>query len=65
MDKEFIRAGLARKTAHEYIARLLLDEGEHAQAFDDEALTPAEIAEARAEIRQVGLSFIPKYNPDL
>lgn len=65
MPQEFARKGLARKLAHEYIARLLLDEAEHADAFDDEALAEAEVAEARAEIRRVGLSFIPKHNPGL
>jgi len=65
MPDTFNRKGLAKKLAHEYIARLLLDEGEHADAFDDEALTPAEVAEARAEIRRVGLSLIAKLSPEL
>lgn len=65
MPDTFTRKGLAKKLAHEYIARLLLDEGDHADAFDDKALTPAEVAEAIAEIRRVGLSFIPKHDPDM
>lgn len=65
VSKEFIREGLARKLAHEYVARLLLDEGEHIDAFDDDELTAAERAEARAEVHRVGMSFIPKHNATL
>lgn len=62
MQREFIRVGHARKLAHEYIARLLLNEGEHADAFEDEALTTAELAEARAEIQRISVKFISQHN---
>lgn len=64
-SKPFIREGFARKLAREYVARLLLDEAEHAQAFDDEAITEAERREAMAEIHKIGASLIPKHNAEL
>lgn len=61
-SKPFIREGFARKLAREYVARLLLDEAEHAQALDDETITAAEKRAAFAEVRRVGvgISLIPK-----
>ncbi|MEH6502170.1 hypothetical protein [Halopseudomonas aestusnigri] len=64
-SKPFIREGFARKLAREYIARLLLDEAEHVQAFDDETITDQERQEAMAEIRRIGASLIPKHNAEL
>lgn len=64
-SKPFIREGVARKLAREYVARLLLDEAEHAQAFDDEAITEPERREAMAEVRRIGASLIPKHNAEL
>lgn len=55
-----IREGLARKTAREYVSALLLDGSWHADAFEDEELTQAERAIARAEVKSMGLEILQR-----
>ena len=51
------REYVARKAARNYVATLLLDAGEHADAFNDEELTEAERAVARDEVKRLGIEL--------
>lgn len=53
MQKPLTRYSLARSAAREYVIAWLLDEAEHAEAFLDPSLTPAEQAAARAYLREI------------
>ena len=60
MDKDFVRTNLARWHARRYAADLLMDLEQHADAFDGEALSPAERAEAYAELRRIAGRLMPE-----
>lgn len=59
------REGLARKTAREYVAALLLDEGLHADAFERGELTETERSIAHDEIKRIGIEMMVQYKCDL
>tara|TARA_R110002020_G_scaffold121942_6_gene277093 strand:+ start:1371 stop:1583 length:213 start_codon:yes stop_codon:yes gene_type:complete len=59
------REGLARRTAREYVAGLLLDGSWHADAFEISELTKPERAIARAEVEQIGIEILQRYKCDL
>lgn len=55
----------ARNAARRYVATLLLDAGEHADAFNDEDLTEAERAIARDEVKRLGIELTQRYKCEL
>lgn len=57
MNQELVRKGLARQIAARYAAQLLQDPELLASAFDDDELTPAERAEAYAELRRLAATL--------
>lgn len=60
-----VRQNTARRSAQTYVASLLLNVNEHAEAFEDEDLTAAERAIAHAEIERLGMELMAKYKCDL
>ena len=55
----------ARNAARRYVATLLLDSPEHADAFNDEDLTEAERAIARDEVKRLGIELSQRYKCEL
>ena len=53
LDKTFVRLGLARSIARRCAIAQLSDEEFLAEVFEDEEITEAEKAEARAEMRRI------------
>lgn len=55
----------ARNAARRYVATLLLDAGEHADAFEGDDLPEAERAIARDEVERLGIELVQRYKCEL
>jgi len=60
-----VRDRSARGIAQDYIVALLLDSAEHADAFDNEALTGTERNIARDEVTRIGHELLERYKCEL
>ncbi|MAC99660.1 MAG: hypothetical protein CMK76_07245 [Pseudomonadales bacterium] len=60
-----VRDRTARGIAQDYVAALLLDAAEHADAFKFEALTETERNIARGEVRRLGIELAQRYKCEL
>tara|TARA_R110000868_G_scaffold7268_3_gene39742 strand:+ start:18860 stop:19078 length:219 start_codon:yes stop_codon:yes gene_type:complete len=64
-NRPLVRDRTARGIARDYVAALLLDAAEHADAFDSESLTDAERAIAWSEVERLGFEIFERYKCEL